>query len=105
MVQMHIQSLEQPQGSLAGGRASLRCDMTVQAESAMERGIPAVSGLSIGEARERKQDAPSLIVRRMGEDSLWDIAKEAGSTVESILKVNSLTGEPTPQQMLLIPVL
>jgi len=41
----------------------------------------------------------------MGEDSLWDIAKDVGSTVETIQKVNKLTAEPTPQQMLLIPVL
>lgn len=104
-VQMRIQSSEQPQGSLAVGRASLSCDMTARAESVMQMGIPVVSGLSIGETRERKQDTPSLIVRRMGEDSLWDIAKEAGSTVESIQKVNRLTGEPMHQQMLLIPVL
>lgn len=104
-VHMHIHSLEEPQGALTGGKASLRVDMEAKAESAMQRGLYTVSGLSIGEARERKQDAPSLIVRRMGEDSLWDIAKEAGSTVESILKVNQLTGEPRNQQMLLIPVL
>ena len=104
-VQMRIHSMGEPQGTFTGGKASLRCDMESQAESIMQKGIDTVCGLSVGEAREKKQDAPSLIVRRMGEDSLWDIAKDVGSTVETIQKVNKLTAEPTPQQMLLIPVL
>jgi len=47
---------------------------------------------------------PSLIVRRAGANRLWDIAKDSGSTVEAIQKVNGLQGEPAPDQMLLIPV-
>lgn len=103
-VQMRIGTVEEIQGTLTGGKAGFHCNMQSIAETTMQKGIETVSGLMIGEARERKNDAPSLILRRMGEDSLWDIAKEAGSTVETIQKVNKLTAEPQPQQMLLIPI-
>lgn len=104
-LQMRIGAPEEPQGTVTGGKASLRASVPVQAETVMQKGIDAVSGLTVGEARGKRQDAPSLIVRRMGEESLWDIAKDVGSTVEHIQKINKLTAEPAPQQMLLIPVL
>ena len=104
-VQMRICSTEMPQGSVSGGNASLRSSINAEAETRMQTGIDVVSGLTLGDVRQRKQDAPSLIVRRMGQDSLWDIAKEVGSTVDAIEKVNKLTAEPSPQQMLLIPVM
>jgi len=44
------------------------------------------------------------ILRRTGEDRLWDIAKACGSTVEAICRLNDITGEPAPERMLLIPV-
>lgn len=104
-VQMRISNAAEVQGTITGGKANLRCEAEALAESTMQKGIPVVCGLTVGEAREKKQDAPSLILRRLGDDSLWDIAKEVGSTVETIQQVNQLTAEPAPQQMLLIPVL
>ena len=103
-VQMCIVKTAEPQSALLGGKANLRCDMTFLAETAMQKGFDAVCGLAIGEDREKEQDAPSLIVRKIGDDTLWDIAKNVGSTVERIQKVNKLTAEPEPDQMLLIPV-
>ena len=103
-VQMHIASATLPLATLSGGKANLRCDMTFLAETTMQKGFDAVCGLVIGDVRERKQNSPNLIVRKIGEDTLWDIAKNVGSTVERIQKVNKLTAEPAPDQMLLIPV-
>ena len=61
--------------------------------------------LEIGAERLPDASRPSLVLRRMRDDSLWDIAKACGSTVEAIRHANRLEGEPDPDRMLLIPVL
>lgn len=63
-----------------------------------------ISGMQIGEAIEPDPGRPSMILRRTGSDTLWDLAKYYGSTVEAIQKANDLEGEPAEAQMLLIPV-
>lgn len=66
--------------------------------------IPMLTGLTVGERKQREQGRPSLILRRMDAESLWDLAKASGSTVEAIRKANGLQEEPAQGQMLLIPV-
>jgi hypothetical protein len=68
------------------------------------RPISIVSAVQLGDVSELSPERPSLILRKAGEDSLWQIAKESGSTVERIVKANNLQGEPKPEQLLLIPV-
>ena len=58
----------------------------------------------LGSPREKDPDRPSLILRRAGEQGLWDMAKAAGTTVDVIRRANGLTEEPAPGSMLLIPV-
>ncbi len=76
-------------------------DMTVNTEQP----ISMLSGMELGEIRQRDTDRPSLILCRVTEENLWQIAKRAGSTVEKIRETNGLAGEPQKGQMLLIPVL
>ncbi len=64
----------------------------------------AVSGLTVGEATEKDPGRPSLILCRAGEQSLWELAKAVGSTVEAIREANGIQGEPETGRMLLIPV-
>lgn len=64
-----------------------------------------VTGLTVGENVEKDPARPSLILRKAGDQELWTIAKENGSTVEAILAANGLQSEPDPDKMLLIPVL
>lgn len=71
--------------------------------SALEQ-LPQVAGLELGAEKSRSADAPSLILRRAGGERLWDIAKKTGSTVTAITQATGLEGEPSPNQMLLIPV-
>ena len=47
---------------------------------------------------------PSLILRRAGEDGLWSLAKDTGSTLDAIRRANNLQNDPDPNQILLIPV-
>ena len=69
-----------------------------------DAGVEMVTGLEIGEAAPPAPDRPSLILRRVGDESLWDMAKLYGSTEDAIRKANGLTDEPVAGQILIIPV-
>lgn len=93
-----------PQAVLSGGAMNVRGDVLVDAVTAGKQGIPMMTGLDVGEIIEPDPNRPSLILRRMGEDRLWDIAKACGSTVEAIREANHILDEPDAGQFLLIPV-
>ena len=79
-------------------------EIPVQIVTTANQEIPVVTGISIGQQCRMDPNRPALILRRAGEDRLWDIAKGSGSTVDAIRKANGLEAEPAPGQMLLIPV-
>lgn len=64
-----------------------------------------VTEIRTGEPREPETDRPSLILCRAGEKSLWQLARENGSTVQAIRQASGLEGEPEAGRMLLIPVM
>ena len=82
-------------------RSALSLDIQTETEQTM----PMVTELEVGQPISPDPDRPSVILRRGGNSSLWELAKENGSTMEAILRANDLTDEPDPNQMLLIPVL
>lgn len=88
----------------AGGATALYADVQVLTTATANEGIPMVTGMELGEQKESDPGRPALILRRAGEDTLWQIAKETGSTVEAIRNANGLQEEPLENQMLLIPV-
>ncbi len=67
-----------------------------------EKGV--LSGIELGEKREKDPNRPSLILRRMGEEGLWEVAKSCRTTVAAIQSANDLTTEPTVNTMLIIPI-
>ncbi len=82
-----------------------RTDILVDTVCEARTGIPMVTALELGEQTAHDSTRPSLILRRMGTASLWDVAKQCGSTVEAILQANGLTDQPEPGEMLMIPVM
>lgn len=95
-IKTYVQSIE-PAGS------GVRVGLNVQVWT--DQNIPMVSALTVGEMRPKDAQRPSLLLRRMDADSLWELAKASGSTVNAIRKANQLTQEPVQGQMLLIPVI
>jgi hypothetical protein len=93
-----------PTGSVMNGNGQLECELELQIDTLCDRGISAVTSLSLGEVREPDPNRPSLILKRAADQSLWEIAKESGSTVSLIRTANGLQDEPEEGQMLLIPV-
>lgn len=93
-----------PQAAIGGSSITAKAELPMDLMAvAMER-LPVVTGLTLGQPRKPEAGRPSLILRRAGEKSLWEIAKASNSTVCSIREANDLQGEPTPGQMLLIPI-
>lgn len=93
-----------PQSLANGADTVLRSDLLAETVTTARQGIHMVTGLVLGEMTEPDPNRPSVIIRRAGESSLWDMAKASGSTVEAIEKANRLQGEPEYGQMLLIPI-
>lgn len=93
-----------PKNPDAEGGGTLREELSLELTSDTRQQLPVVTGLTLGEERKPDPGRPSLILRRAGEDSLWEIAKASHSTVQSIRDANGLQSEPAPGQMLLIPV-
>ena len=83
----------------------MKAELPLELTAAANQRFSAVTGLALGEERRPDPGRPSLILRRAGGDSLWQIAKAAHSTVSSIREANGLQNEPAPGQLLLIPVL
>lgn len=92
------------QASVGNGSILAKVELPLEMTTVARQGIPMVTGVSLGEQRQADPGRPSLILRRAGEDRLWDIAKTSGSTVDAIRRANGLQEEPLPNQMLLIPV-
>ena len=98
----HLNGL--PQGEPGMGGIQMRMNMTLNTTVTADAGVPMVTGLELGETVPPAADRPSLILRRVGDESLWDMAKLYGSTEDAIRKANGLTDDPTPGQILIIPV-
>ena len=90
-------------GSVSGNSV-LSADAVIDCAVTGFHGLTMVTGLETGEINAADPGRPSLILRRAGDDSLWDIAKSSGSTMDAIRKANALEEEPDPAQMLLIPI-
>lgn len=95
---------QEPQAIAGSGQILLKSELPVEMTATARERIPMVTGMELGELRQPDPNRPSLILRRAGQQRLWDIAKESGSTVESIRRANGFQEEPAPGQMLLIPV-
>ena len=93
-----------PQSDIAG-QLQCRADVLADIWSYSDAGIPMVSGLELGEQQKPDPDRPSMILRRCGSMTLWDLAKQNRSTVTAIQDMNGLEGEPDQGQILLIPVM
>lgn len=84
---------------------SVKAELPLELTAAAQQQLPVVTGLTLGEQRKPDPTRPCLILRRVGSESLWQLAKAAHSTVGSIREANGLQNEPAPGQLLLIPVI
>jgi hypothetical protein len=93
-----------PQAVSGAGTVKLRSEIGVDAVITAGQGLQMVNGIEAGETEKPDPTRPSLILCRKGNRRLWDVAKENGSTVETILSANQLDAEPEDSCILLIPI-
>ena len=90
---------------MMSGNVQLGTDMELYWECTASSGISMVSAVELGELQPLDSQRPSLIVCRPQGKTLWELAKENGSTIAAIQETNHLQTEPEDNQILLIPVL
>lgn len=88
-----------------GGSLRVKLELPLEWTAETEQRFSQITGLTLGEAKVPEEDRPSLVLCRLGQKRLWDIAKETGSTMAAIRKANALEDDPAPDRFLLIPVL
>ena len=89
-----------PTGNMTAGQGSMQAELCLETETVAEQGLSMVVAIEMGELREPDPDRPSLIIRKVGDADLWEIARSAGSTVDAIRKANPSDGG----EYLLIPI-
>lgn len=104
MLQSFVANTGIPQATPLGGQLQMSAELLMQKRTVCTREYPMVMAVELGEEIVPDPQRPSLILRRAGQDDLWQMAKEHGTTVEQIRQANRLTEEPVPGQMLLIPI-
>lgn len=102
-MQTRVTPASQPQSQMGGG-VLMQGDLQSQSTAVSRQGIPMVTGLALGEEIPPNPNRPSVILRRAGEEGVWELAKATGTTVENIQMANRLETDPVPGQMLIIPI-
>ena len=82
----------------------MRGEMRLQELTDTISRMPVLAGMEVGELTKKDPARPSLILRRLGQESLWDVAKSCRTTVSAIQDANNLTDECAPNKMLIIPI-
>lgn len=93
-----------PQAVAGSDQVAVQGDVRLGLTTRAAKGMRMVTGLELGEPIAKDPGRPSLILRRVGNERLWDIAKSIGTTVDAIMEANDLDDEPDDDRMLLIPV-
>lgn len=93
-----------PQTEQLPGQIHIQTQLQCHTVAVTDQQIPMITGLELGDPIPSDPGRPSLILRRVGKDSLWQIAKQSGSTVDAIRQANNLEREPEPDSILLIPI-
>ena len=90
--------------STIGCHLGAQPSVKLQLQTTARQQIPMITALTVSEEKKANPHRPTLILRRMDTDSLWELAKDCGSTMDAIIQANALTTDPEQGQMLLIPV-
>ena len=86
------------------GSGMLCGDLLLNLNVTDRQGMDMVCGLKLGEPVQPDPNRPSLVITKAGDNSLWQLAKENGTTVDLICQANGLSNEPAPDSVLLIPI-
>lgn len=96
---------EQPVCLASYDTVTLRMTAQMQLESSMGSKLHALHSAQIDTQKDQDAGRPSLIARKAGTESVWEIAKSCRTTVDAICEANGLSGGAvTEGTILLIPI-
>ena len=99
-----VQGIGEPEVMTSGDQISINGEISLDADTISRQELTMVTAMELGQQSQPDPNRPSLILRRAGDGSLWEIAKDTGSTINAICAANGLNGEPLDDRLLLIPV-
>jgi len=87
------------------GGVEIRLDLDFRYIALTSRRVVGVSGVQVEEGDAHSSAGqPSIVLRMVGPERLWDIAKSYGTTTEDIMRANELAeGDALSGRLLLIP--
>lgn len=100
-----LQASGVPKATITSADTVVKSGVYLDCLTGTQSTILMISKMETGEEHVQDPERPCLVLQRMCSSSLWDLAKENGSTVEKICAVNGLTDTAEFGQMLLIPIL
>lgn len=88
------------------GGLEVRCEVLFSWATSRSESVPCVLSIKPGVVPACQMPKPSLTIRRVGEgETLWEVAKSCGASIQDIRTVNELAeGEAEEGALLLIPV-
>ena len=99
-----VQSSGSARAVMSSDGVNLSGSLRVRMTPTLTQSIPMVAGLEIGQIQEQNPYRPSVIICGCDGRSLWELAKENGSTVNAIRAANP-AADDSNEGLLLIPVL
>ena len=97
-------AMDRPRALSGGEGIEVQCDLELQLCATAYQTIPQIGEIRVGQEKQMSRERPSMILRRPGDASLWELAKQYGSTVEQIRQANGLEDGIPKDKMLLIPI-
>jgi hypothetical protein len=103
-VDIEILSITDRQCVINSDSVEFVANMQLRAVVCSENGLQMTQRIIIRDTKEVDPSRPSLVVRRIGDNSIWNIAKQYGARVSDIRASNKLDENSGNEQILLIPV-
>lgn len=103
-VTVEVEAVTDLQKEIISDGVTVTAKMQLRAVTCSENGLPMTNMVSIKDEKEVDPSRASLIVRKIGSGSVWNIAKQYGAKVSDIKAINKFDDTPDSEQVLLIPL-
>lgn len=93
-----------PNARVERNGVTMHCDVLLNAVICANEEMQTIASIDILDIKKNLADRPSMVLRQLRDDSLWDVSKKYGTTVDAILAANQSYDETDRNKMLIIPI-
>lgn len=101
-VDVEVVSISGLQSLISSDEVLLTLNMLLKARVCSENGLPMTHKITFKDEKELDPSRPSLIVRKLGSNSVWDIAKQYGAKISDIKVANQSDFDDSLNQIVLV---